>query len=108
MNTIIIGIAGGTGSGKTSLAKGILSEYGEGEVAVIEQDSYYNDLSHIQYEERVIQNYDHPDSIDIELFESHLQNLLNGKSVNIPTYDFSTHVRMDKTTTITPHHVIVV
>ena len=108
MNTIIIGIAGGTGSGKSSLAKGILSEYGEGEVAVIEQDSYYNDLSHILYEERVIQNYDHPDSIDIELFESHLQGLLNGESVNVPTYDFSTHVRMDKTTTITPHHVIVV
>ncbi len=108
MNTIIIGIAGGTGSGKTSLAKGILSEYGDGEVAVIEQDSYYNDLSHILYEERVIQNYDHPDSIDIELFESHLQGLLNGESVNVPTYDFSTHVRMDKTATITPHHVIVV
>jgi len=108
MNKIIIGIAGGTGSGKTSLAKEILSEYGEGEVAVIEQDSYYNDLSHILYEERVVQNYDHPDSIDIELFESHLQGLLNGESVNVPTYDFSTHVRMDKTTTITPHHVIVV
>ena len=108
MNTIIIGIAGGTGSGKTSLAKGILSEYGEGEVAVIEQDSYYIDVSHILYEDRVVQNYDHPDSIDIELFESHLQGLLNGESVNVPTYDFSTHVRMDKTTTITPHHVIVV
>jgi uridine kinase len=108
MNTIIIGIAGGTGSGKTSLAKEILSQYGEGEVAVIEQDSYYNDLSHVLYEERVIQNYDHPDSIDIELFESHLQGLLNGEPVNIPTYDFSTHVRMDKTNTITPHHVIVV
>jgi uridine kinase len=56
----------------------------------------------------VTQNYDHPDSIDIELFESHLQNLLNGESVNVPTYDFATHVRMDKTITITPHHVIVV
>ena len=108
MKTIIIGIGGGTGSGKTSLAKGILAEYGEGEVAVIEQDSYYNDLSHIIYEKRVDQNYDHPDSIDIDLFESHLQQLLDGKTIEIPTYDFSTHVRMDKTTPITQHHVIVV
>ena len=108
MKTIIIGIGGGTGSGKTSLAKGILAEYGEGEVAVIEQDSYYNDLSHIIYEKRVDQNYDHPDSIDIDLFESHLQQLLDGETIKIPTYDFSTHVRMDKTTPITQHHVIVV
>ena len=108
MKTIIIGIGGRTGSGKTSLAKGILAEYGEGEVVVIEQDSYYNDLSHIIYEERVDQNYDHPDSIDIDLFESHLQQLLDGKTIAIPMYDFSTHVRMDKTTPITQHHVIVV
>jgi len=108
MNTIIIGISGGTGSGKTSLAKGILSEYGEGEVAVLEQDSYYNDLSHILYEERVAQNFDHPDSIDIGLFESHLKDLIKGNSVEVPTYDFSTHVRMGRTTSITPHHVIVV
>ena len=108
MKTIIIGIGGGTGSGKTSLAKGILAEYGEGEVAVIEQDSYYNDLSHIIYEERVAQNYDHPDSIDIDLFESHLEQLLDGKTIEIPTYDFSTHVRMEKTIPIRQHHVIVV
>jgi len=108
MNTILIGIAGGTGSGKTSLAKGILAEYGEGEVAVIEQDSYYNDLSHVLYGERVHQNFDHPESIDIDLFESHLKQLMIGESVNVPTYDFSTHVRMDQVTRITPHHVIVV
>jgi len=108
MKTIIIGIGGGTGSGKTYLAKGILAEYGEGEVTVIEQDSYYNDLSHIIYEKRVDQNYDHPNSIDIDLFECHLQQLLDGKTIEIPTYDFSTHVRMDKTTPITQHHVIVV
>jgi uridine kinase len=108
MNTIIIGIAGGTGSGKTSLANGILSEYGKGEVVVLEQDSYYNDLSHILYEDRVNKNFDHPDSIDIGLFESHLQDLIKGNSVEVPTYDFSTHVRMSRTTSITPHHVIVV
>ena len=108
MNSILIGIAGGTGSGKTSLAKGILSDYGTGEVTVIEQDSYYKDLSHILYEERAARNYDHPDAIDIALFENHLISLLAGDSVQVPVYDFSTHVRMDKHRTITPHHVIVV
>ena len=108
MNSILIGIAGGTGSGKTSLAKGILADYGTWEVTVIEQDSYYKDLSHILYEERAARNYDHPDAIDIVLFENHLISLLAGDSVQVPVYDFSTHVRMDKHRTITPHHVIVV
>ena len=91
MNSILIGIAGGTR-----------------EVTVIEQDSYYKDLSHILYEKRTAQNYDHPDAIDIALFENHLISLLAGDSVQVPVYDFSTHVRMDKHRTITPHHVIVV
>jgi len=108
MNSILIGIAGGTGSGKTSLAKGILADYGTGEVTVLEQDSYYKDLSHILYEERAARNYDHPDAIDIALFENHLISLLAGDSVQVPVYNFSTHVRMDKHRTITPHHVIVV
>ena len=108
MNSVLIGIAGGTGSGKTSLAKGILADYGTGEVTVLEQDSYYKDLSHILYEERETQNYDHPDATDIALFENHLISLLAGDSVQVPVYDFSTHVRMDKHRTITPHHVIVV
>ena len=108
MNSILIGIAGGTGSGKTSLAKGILADYATGEITVLEQDSYYKDLSHILYEERAARNYDHPDAIDIVLFENHLISLLAGDSVQVPVYDFSTHVRMDKHHTITPHHVIVV
>ena len=108
MNSVLIGIAGGTGSGKTSLAKGILADYGTGEVTVLEQDSYYKDLSHILYEKRATRNYDHPDAIDIALFENHLISLLAGDSVQVPVYDFSTHVRMDKHRTITPHHVIVV
>ena len=108
MNSVLIGIAGGTGSGKTSLAKEILADYGTGEVTVLEQDSYYKDLSNILYEERAARNYDHPDAIDIVLFENHLISLLAGDSVQVPVYDFSTHVRMDKHRTITPHHVIVV
>jgi uridine kinase len=108
MNPVLIGIAGGTGSGKTSLAKRIIADYGAGEVEVIEQDSYYKDLSHISYEERETQNYDHPDSIDIALFEYHLTSLLSGNSVHVPSYDFSAHVRRKKSRIITPHHVIVV
>jgi len=80
MNTVIIGIGGGTGSRKTSLAQGILSEYGEGEVAVIEQDSYYNDLSNLLYEERVIQNYDHPEGgenkIAVDLIRTKINSIL--------------------------------
>ena len=108
MNTIIIGIAGGTGSGKTSLAKGILAEYGQGEVAVIEQDSYYKDLSHKLPKERDQHNFDHPDAIDIDLFQDHLKKLIDGKPIQIPGYDFLNHVRTDKTMLVTPHHVVVV
>ena len=88
MNSILIGIAGGTGSGKTSLAKGILADYGTGEVTVIEQDSYYKDLSHILYEVRAARNYDHPDDIDIVLFKNHLISLLARDSVQVPIYVF--------------------
>jgi len=108
MNPVLIGIAGGTGSGKTAIAKKIIADYGAAEVEVMEQDSYYKDLSHIPDEERASQNYDHPDAIDVGLFENHLTSLLSGNSVQVPSYDFSVHIRRRKSRTITPHHVIVV
>ena len=108
MNPVLIGIAGGTGSGKTAIAKKIIDDYGAAEVEVMEQDSYYKDLSHITDEERASQNYDHPDAIDVGLFENHLTSLLSGNSVQVPSYDFSVHIRRRKSRTITPHHVIVV
>ena len=108
ISPILVGIAGGTGSGKTSIAKNLLEEYGEGEVIVIEQDAYYRDISELTLAERHQQNFDHPDAIDIELFNQQLISLIKGQSIKMPVYDFSTHSRSDHTRTIDPHHVIVV
>ncbi len=105
--SIFIGIAGGTGSGKTSISKELLVEYGKGEVVVIQQDSYYKDLSHMTVEERQLQNFDHPDAIDIKLFNEQITGLLDGKTVDVPIYDFTTHARSVEKITVSPHHVIV-
>ena len=105
--SILIGIAGGTGSGKTSISKELLVEYGKGEVVVIQQDSYYKDLPHMELVERQLQNFDHPDAIDIDLFNEQIITLLDGKTVDIPIYDFTTHARSTEKITVSPHHVIV-
>jgi|TARA_Y100000031_G_C8173801_1_gene363076 uridine kinase len=104
---ILIGIAGGTGSGKTKLARELLKEYGPGEVVVIEQDSYYNDLSDLPEEKRIEQNFDHPDAFEFNLLINHLEDLLGWKKVDVPIYDFSTHTRLLETRSVDPHHVIV-
>ena len=107
-SSILIGIAGGTGSGKTSIANKLLEEYGEGDVVVIEQDAYYRDISHISLKDRHLHNFDHPDAIDIELFNQQLISLVKGQVVEVPMYDFSTHSRLKETKTVYPHRVIVV
>lgn len=105
---ILIGIAGGSGSGKTTLTSELLNEYGKDKIAVIEQDSYYKDLSHLSLEERRTYNYDHPKAIDITLFQFQLSTLLKGRNINIPIYDFSNHVRLKNTKMIVPLPVIIV
>lgn len=105
---LIIGIAGGTGCGKTTVVNQILNELPEGEVGVISQDSYYKDTSHLSYEERVKINFDHPRSIDFELLEEHLKDLRNGKDIQQPVYSFIKHNRTGDTILTHPRKVMIV
>jgi len=104
---IIIGIAGGTGSGKTTIARRLMQAYGAGEVIVIEQDAYYKDLSHLPFEDRKQQNFDHPAAIDIDLFQNQIIELLGGNAVELPKYDFTLHMREKYCKRVEPHQVIV-
>ena len=105
---LIIGIAGGTGCGKTTVVNQILNELPEGEVGVISQDSYYMDTSHLSYEERVKINFDHPRSIDFELLEKHLQELRKGNAIDQPVYSFVKHNRTGDTIHTNPRKVMIV
>ena len=105
-DVMIIGVAGGTGSGKTTLAAHIARKFGD-KVAVITHDSYYRAQNDKTYEERCTQNYDHPDAFETELLKSHVRALVNGKAVDVPVYDYTVHNRSDKTVTVMPKTVIV-
>lgn len=105
---LIIGIAGGTGSGKTTVVRSILDSLPREEVAVIPQDCYYNDNKHIPLEERLKMNYDEPAAIEWTLLCDHLKQLKEGKTIEMPTYDFITCSRLDKTVTVEPREVVVV
>lgn len=105
---LIIGIAGGTGCGKTTVVNTILNELKEGEVGVLSQDSYYKDTSHLSYDERVKINFDHPRSIDFELLETHLKELKKGNSIDQPVYSFVKHNRTGDTISTKPRKVMIV
>ena len=104
---ILIGIAGGTGSGKTSIAKTLMKNIGRKEVVVLEQDSYYQDLGHLPLAERHKINFDHPDSVDFERMHQDLAALLAGNSVDVPIYDYTQHTRKDETRHICNHRLII-
>ncbi len=104
---ILIGITGGTGSGKSTVSKQILKRNGEENVVIIEQDSYYKDQSHLSFEERVKRNYDHPLAFDNELLIKHLKDLLNNIPIEKPIYDFEQHTRKKETVTVFPKRIII-
>lgn len=105
---LIIGIAGGTGCGKTTVVNQILNELPEGEVGIISQDSYYKDTSHLSYDERVKINFDHPRSIDFDLLVEHLKELKKGKAIKQPVYSFVKHNRTGDTIITNPRKVMIV
>ena len=105
---LIIGIAGGTGSGKTTVVRKIVERLPAGEVVLLPQDSYYKDSSHLPLEERLEINFDHPDSIEFDLLTKHLKELRKGHSVEQPIYSYLTCTRADETITVNPHDVVIV
>ena len=108
MPPIIIGVAGGSGSGKTTVSQAILDRVGAERIAYIQHDSYYRELSHLPYEARARVNFDHPDSLDNELLTAHLDTLCSGRAVDVPIYDFTRHNRRSESERVFPHPVVLV
>jgi uridine kinase len=105
---LIVGFAGGSGSGKTTVVREILRSLHPAPVSVIHHDSYYRDLVHLPFEERAEMNFDHPDALETSLLVEHLTLLRSGKAVEVPVYDFATHTRTDKTRQVEATGVIIV
>ncbi|GEC92298.1 uridine kinase [Brevibacillus brevis] len=106
-NPVLIGVAGGSGSGKTTVAKELYRQFQNDSVTMIEQDSYYKDQSHLSPEERALTNYDHPFAFDNDLLLAHLQELLQGKAIQKPIYDFKVHNRKPEQIQVDPKDVII-
>ncbi len=105
---LIVGVAGGSGSGKTTVVRELVRALQPRRVAVIHHDAYYRDLSHLPFSERVEVNFDHPDSLDTDLLVSHLERLKEGHAVEVPVYDFTTHTRTSLVERVEPAGVIIV
>ncbi|MDY8026050.1 uridine kinase [Paenibacillus polymyxa] len=105
---LIIGIAGGTGSGKSTVARSVVERLGSNKVTFISQDNYYKDHSHLSYDERALVNYDHPFAFDNELLIEHLHCLKKGQATQAPVYDFTVHARStDETVELLPNHIVM-
>lgn len=108
MKPLIIGVAGGSGSGKTTVVNYLCKHFQPHNILRLEHDSYYRDLKHMPFEERIKQNFDHPASLETELLIRHIKALCEGYPVEVPVYDFSQHIRSDKTIKVTPSKVILI
>jgi uridine kinase len=108
MKPIIIGVAGGTGSGKTTVTRTILDRVGEERIALIPHDAYYRDLAHLPSNLRARVNFDHPDSLETDLLVEHLKRWREGQAIELPVYDFTTHRRTEKTVPVEPQRVALV
>lgn len=105
---LVIGIGGGSGSGKTTIAQSIVESIGHDEVTLIQHDAYYRDQTHLPIEERAKLNYDHPDSMESDLLVAHLRDLVAGKAIERPVYDFTVHNRAAETVRVEPKQAIIV
>jgi len=105
---ITIGVAGGSGAGKSTVARVILQRIGAENIAYVPHDSYYRDLSDLPRQQRALINFDHPDSLDSDLFIDHIHRLQDGQPIEVPFYDFSTHSRTSEVRVVQPQRVILV
>jgi uridine kinase len=108
MEPVVIGVAGGTGSGKTTVARAILRRAGTGQLSLIQHDAYYKDLGDLPLAQRAMLNFDHPDALDNDLLITHLRALKAGRDIAMPVYDFTTHTRTQEVRQIEPHRVVLV
>src|SRR5919106_4007385 len=108
MSSFVIGVAGGSGSGKTTVVRRIVDSLGPEHVTLNDHDRYYRDRNDLRLEERASLNYDHPDSLETDLLVRHVRDLKAGASVEVPRYDFTRFVRLDATETITPRKAIII
>ncbi len=107
-NCIFIGVAGGSGSGKTTVAHNLVKAFKSEDAVLVEQDAYYTELNHLTIEEKAKVNFDHPNSIEFELLREHLLKLSRGESIERPIYDFKTHSRKEETVSIHPSKIVIV
>jgi uridine kinase len=105
---LFVAIAGGSGSGKTTIARSVVDLVGRDKVIYLQQDAYYRDQSDLAYEERLKINYDHPDSLELDLLTQHLDSLRNGQPIDRPVYDFETHTRTSEIYTLAPEPAVIV